>query len=222
MVITPAIFADSYEHVISKLFIFEGLTEWVQIDICDGSFGLEKTWLPYRETHLVGGFSYEFDLMVNDWRKYLPRVIALGAKRVVMHIDHMSDDDINEMLEIIRPHFIYLGLSVSNTVDIHAFIEKVKWVEKKYTKLFIQVMGIKRIGAQGQPFDGSILRRISYLREEVRTIDVQVDGSMNPETILKVTKMGARCAIVGSYLFSKGITHNDVKKTLQTLREDYR
>lgn len=217
MIITPAILSENYEKVVHNLFLVEGLCERVQIDLCDGKFGLEKTWLPYRETSLPHGFRYEFDLMVNDWRKYLARVIALGATRVVLHIDTFTEDDLREAIEMVRPHFIYIGLCVSNDKNVPAFISKVHFVESQYTKLFIQVMGIQHIGAQGQPFDDSVLRRISYLKSECRGIDIQVDGSMNPETILKVKNAGARCAVVGSFLFSHGATQKAVQKNLDKL-----
>lgn len=217
MLITPAILPDNFEHLVHKLFVLEGLLPRVQIDLCDGVFGLEKTWLPYREKELPEGFSYEFDLMVKDWRKYLVRVVALRATRVVMHIDDMSDDDLNEIVGMVRPHKIALGLCVSNDKNVPLFAARVRRVEELYSRVFIQVMGIQHIGAQGQPFDDSVLRRISYLKSECRGIDIQVDGSMNPETILKVKNAGARCAVVGSYLFSHGATQKAVQKNLDKL-----
>ena len=90
--------------------------------------------------------------MVTDWRKFLPRVIALGATRVVLHVDDFSDDDIAEAIATIKPHLIYLGLSVSNDKNVPAFASLVKRVDSVYSKVFIQVMGIKNIGAQHQPY----------------------------------------------------------------------
>jgi pentose-5-phosphate-3-epimerase len=217
MLITPAILPENYEQLVHKLFVLEGLIPRVQIDLCDGVFGLEKTWLPYREKELPEGFMYEFDLMVTDWRKYLTRAINLGASRVVMHIDDMTDDDLSEIVDMVKPHRIALGLCVSNDKNVPMFAMRVRRVEELYSRVFIQVMGIENIGAQGQPFDESVLRRISYLHSECPGIDIQVDGSMNPETILKVKKVGARCAVVGSYLFSYGATHKLVKKNLDKL-----
>ncbi len=217
MNITPAILPENFEHVIDKLFLLEGLCARVQIDLCDGVFGLEKTWLPYEEKELPVGFSYEFDLMVNDWRKYLARVIFLGATRVVMHVDHMTEDDILEVVRTVKEHKCDLGLSVSNDYDIEKFGVLVKYTASLFPKVFIQVMGIKHIGAQGQPFDASVIDRIQYLVQECKQTYIQVDGSMNPETILQVKKAGAKCAVVGSYLFS----HGDVKKTLEELKRNY-
>ena len=223
MIITPAILPQNFEQLIDKLFMLEGLSGLVQIDLCDGVFGLEKTWLPYKDDEeLLEGFSYEFDLMVNDWRKFLPRVITLGAARVILHVDNFSDDDIAEAIDMVRPHLIYLGLCVSNDKNVPAFASLVHRVNKEYSKVFIQVMGIKNIGAQGQPFDEGVPRRIEYLRDACRPIEIQVDGSMNPETILKVRNRGATCAVVGSYLFSHGATRSDVKDTLVKLEENFK
>ncbi len=222
MIITPAILPKNYEELNHKLFMLEGLSNVVQIDLCDGVFGLEKTWLPFKEKELIEGFSYEFDLMVKEWRKYLHRVIALGATRVILHVDNFSDDDIAEAVVMVKPHLIYLGLCVSNDKNVPAFASLVRRVEEVYSKVFIQVMGIKRIGAQGQPFDDGVLRRVEYLKDSCRHIEIQVDGSMNPETILKVRNRGASCAVVGSYVFGNNATHKDIRKTLRRLEEDFK
>jgi ribulose-phosphate 3-epimerase len=222
MIIVPAIFQQSYEGVVHELFMFEGLSDRVQIDICDGVFGMEKTWLPYKEKELPHGFSYEFDLMVKDWRKYLPRVISLGAKRVVMHIDEFTEEDISDMISMVMPHGIALGLSVSNDKNVPVFASRVKRIDLVYQKLFIQVMGIEHIGVQGQPFDETSLRRIMYLKDACKHIPIQVDGGMDPETLLKVKNRGATCAVVGHFLYRKGDSHEKVKKKFDTLTENFR
>lgn len=221
MIITPAIFPESFEQIVEKLFLLEGLCERVQIDICDGVFGLQKTWMPYQEKELPHGFSYEFDLMVNDWRKYLPRVLKLGASRVIMHIDTWTIQDLEEMVSIVAPYKVYLGLSVSNDYDIEQFIKRIRLVESLYSKLFIQMMGIRKIGAQGQPFDDTVLRSVEYLHETFRRYDIQVDGSMNNETILKVSNRGASCAVVGSYLMKQGSTAHSIRKIFEKLEHNF-
>ena len=217
MQITPAIVPENFEQIVDKLFVLEGLAKRVQIDICDGVFGLEKTWLPYQEDSLPVGFEYEFDCMVNDWRRYVPRVISLGAQRVIAHIDMFNDDDLEELVDLFRSKRITLGLSVSNDKDVRDFAKKVNTIIEQYQKIFIQVMGISKIGAQGQSFDESCISRISYLKKECKNIEIQVDGSMNPETLLRVKNAGASCAVVGSYLFKSP----KVKETLEVLRSNF-
>lgn len=218
MFIVPAILPENFEQVVHNLFRVEGLTEWVQIDLCDGLMGLEKTWLPYREKDLPHGFSYEFDLMVKDWRRFLPRVINLGAKRVVLHIDHMSGDDLQEAITLCKRHHVMVGLCVSNTYDIAHFIGRIREAALLYQRLFVQVMGIRNVGAQGLPFDEVSLKRIRHIARECKHVEIQVDGSMNPETILLVRNAGATCAIIGSYIFKS----NNIRKTIEHLKHDFR
>jgi ribulose-phosphate 3-epimerase len=202
MVITPAILPENYAVMHDALFSIEGASHRVQIDICDGVFGLEKTWLPYREDSLPHGFEYEFDLMVRDWRKYVLRVMELHPKRIVVHIDHFSERDVEELLEMFQRKNIHLGLCVNNDTDIDQFISDVRFISEHHEKTFVQVMGIKKIGAQGQPFDERCLDRILHIRFSLRSLPIQVDGAMNPETITKVRKAGANGVIVGSYIFN--------------------
>ena len=223
MFITPAILPENFEQILDKLFLIEGLCDRVQIDLCDGVFGLEKTWLPYRDCEVLpSGFSYEFDMMVVDWKKYLLRVLALPhVTRVVMHIDTFSDEDITMMLTIIAPYRVALGLSVSNDIDVRIFARMVNNISRHYSKVFVQVMGIQKIGAQGQPFDENVLAHIVYLKKECRHVEIQVDGSMNPETMLMVKNRGADTAVVGSYVFRQGATIESVKNTIDMLRNNF-
>jgi ribulose-phosphate 3-epimerase len=214
MQITPAILPENFEQLHDSLFRVEGLSHRVQIDLCDGKMGLEKTWLPYKETELPEGFEYEFDLMVEDWIKFLPRVLSLGAKRVVMHIDAWEEHDFDMLYDILLHHpRVSLGLSVTNSSSIEMLVKRVLEAEKRHSKLFVQLMGINRIGAQGQPFDERVLARIEYVRRSCRGVPIQIDGSMNPETIFLVKRSGATGAVIGSYIFGS----NNIRKTIDSL-----
>src|SRR3989344_9301663 len=108
MNIKPAILPHSFEEIIEKLSRVEGISLLVQIDICDGVFGREKTWLPNGTETLPSGFKYEFDVMVNDWNIYIPNCLLLGATSIVAHVDLFSDEDIANLVGIIAPHSVAL------------------------------------------------------------------------------------------------------------------
>lgn len=214
MTITPAILPENFEELHDKLFQLEGVSHRVQIDLCDGRAGLEKTWLPYKETHLPNGFEYEFDLMVEDWKKFLGRALSFGAKRVVLHVDSWEHNDFSMLEEIARSHpKVAFGFSVTNNGPIDILVEKILELEKVHTKVFVQLMGISRIGAQGQPFDEKVLARIEYVRRHARGIPIQIDGSMNPETIFLVKRSGATGVVVGSYIFGS----RNIRKAIDSL-----
>lgn len=204
MTITPAILPHSFEEMTEKLSRVEGLTHRVQIDLCDGVFGREKTWLPEGNEVLPPSFTYEFDIMVNDWKLYVMRAIMAGATCVVAHVDQFVDGDMEELVGLVSQRNVALGISVSNdkTVEVHAdFVRKAKAL---YGKVFIQVMGIQKVGEQGQEFDEATVERVRALKQQFGDVVVQVDGGMMPETAQKVANAGAETIVVGSYIFNGG------------------
>lgn len=204
MNITPAILPHSFDEVTEKLSRVDGIASRVQIDLCDGVFGREKTWLPQGTESLPLSFSYEFDIMLNDWKLYMMHAITIGAKRVVAHVDLFTDEDIATLISIVGPRSVALGVAVSNdkSLDFHA--EMIRKIRAIYPNVFIQVMGIRAIGEQGQIFDEEAVMRVKALKQQFGDIEVQVDGGMTPETVAKVANAGAETVVVGSYIFGGG------------------
>lgn len=202
MNITAAILPHNFDEIVEKTSCIEGLLTHVQIDLCDGVFGREKTWIPTGDEMLPSGFSYEFDVMLHDWK--LPTIYALklGASSIVMHVDFFTDDDVSSLLEMLKNRNIALGIAVSNdkTPDIHA--DMVRKFQASYPHVFIQVMGIKKIGEQGQFFDESAVERVQTLKQQFGDTRIQVDGGIKPENVQKVVGAGAETVVVGSFIFN--------------------
>lgn len=203
MQITPTIFASSLEEINNKLEIISGLVNRVQIDLCDGKFGLERTWLPIDnlDVSFPSDFSYEYDIMANDWKILFQQALNLGASRIILHTDCFEDDDYKFLSESISDKNIEIGVSVSNDISIEKYIEMIQRIQKICNKVFIQVMGIVNVGASGQFFDPNCIPRIKTLRAVFPNISIQVDGSMNKDTIPKISEAGADTVVVGSYFF---------------------
>lgn len=202
MQVTPAILPQNFEEIQDKLSALEGLASCVQIDLCDGEFGLVKTWLPSGTEQLPDEFIYEFDLMVNDWQEYTKKAIDIGATRIVLHTDSFSEAECHEALAILEGTGVHVGISVSNDSSLEQHVQYVSFFKDNYEDVFIQVMGIRNIGAQGQEFDEEVVSRIEELSLVFPGTSIQVDGSMNNLTAEKVKDAGADTIVSGSYIFS--------------------
>lgn len=203
MQIIPAILPHNFEEIIEKCARIEGLVTDVQIDVCDGVFGREKTWIPTGMEVMPGGFSYEFDLMIDDWKLFTLHSLTLGAKSIVSHVDMFVDGDIETLVSMVAPHSARLGITVSNdkSLDFHA--DMIRQARALYPHVFIQVMGIENIGEQSQPFDEEIPNRIKALKQQFGDVVIQVDGGMTLETAKLVKDAGAENIVVGSYIFGR-------------------
>ena len=203
MKVTPAILPKDFNEVLEKLETLEYLVPRVQIDLCDGEFGLTKTWLPKGIEELPSDYEYEFDVMLNDWKPYVMGAIDIGASRIVAHVDNFSEADATELIEVLEHTGTALGVCVSNNIPVEDHINFIKFFEERYHNVFIQLMGIRNIGAQGQPFDESVISRIEEIKEQCPNLSIQVDGAINDITAEKVKEAGADTVISGSYIFNR-------------------
>ena len=110
MQIIPAVLSKTFEDVLDNLTLAKGLSDVVQIDICDGEFGAEKTWIPNGKDVLPPFFSYEFDIMLNTWKVPTAQCLLLQAKSIVMHVDNFTDDDIDMLVAMVKPYNVLLGI----------------------------------------------------------------------------------------------------------------
>ncbi len=201
MQIKPAILPHTYEEITEKLSRVEGLASMVQIDLCDGVFGREKTWMPEGSETLPSGFKYEFDIMAHSWKVPLMRSITIGASSIVAHVDTFTDRDIEDLVSIVAARNISLGVSVSNDKEVDFHADMIRKVHALYPNVFIQVMGILKIGEQGQFFEPSTTSRVIALQQQFSELPIQVDGGMTAETASLVVKAGAETIVVGSFIF---------------------
>lgn len=205
MNITPAILPHGFQELNDKLTRIDGLAPMVQIDLCDGVFGLEKTWMPEGGESLSPSFEYEYDLMVVEWKPVLEKVLTVTpkAKQIVLHADRMSDEELLSAVGMLKDAGVLPGIAVSNDVSTEAHIHLLHIAREINYQVYAQVMGISHIGEQGQSFDESAPSRIVSLKQNIGDVLVQVDGAMNPTNGPKVIQAGAERLVVGSYIFSQ-------------------
>ena len=157
--IIPAILPKSFEELSEKLSSVRGLVETVQIDICDGAFVPTRTWpyvgdhgqfaqlasektgLPYWEE-----FDFEFDLMVREPENVFPSYIAMGAKRIIVHLESIKSETLSKLFsDWTQKVEIALALKPSTPLSLlDPFIHEVS---------LVQCMGNDKIGFGGVALD---------------------------------------------------------------------
>ena len=229
-IIVPAILPKSLAELEDRLAKLSGIAEEIQLDIVDGRFAMPASW-PYAEDSAeparmlaegkllpkCGEFKYEIDLMSTDPESVTGTWIGLCATRMTIHAE--STRFIDRFLGNARnlyghdkdfaPGLLSIGLSIGMETDsalLEPYLERVDYV---------QFMGIKTIGRQGEPFDSRVLPKISAFRKKHPKIPVQVDGGVSLETAPKLLEAGASRLIVGSELWRGGNVAEEYKKFLE-------
>lgn len=197
--VVPAIIPQSSVHLRESLESLREVTNTFQVDIVDGDFVPFTSW-PYHEgetiedgAHIYEGYDIELDLMVRNPELTLKKWLSTGVKRVVIHVE--STDDVPGCIAILKEERKTVGLSLLNDTDLAVLDPYLHDID------FVQCMGIKEIGMQGNTFDERVLERIRAIKSAHPELEVSVDGSVNQETITMIAKAGATRLVSGSAIY---------------------
>jgi len=213
--IIPAILPITWKEVENGVASIQGMVKSAQIDICDGKFAPNATW-PYKkrddtfemmireERGLPGweGLDYEFDLMVSDPAEIVDDWVTVGATRIIIHAE---SNGIAEALGRLKDRVeIGLALNIETNINI---IEPFKDAIK-----FVQCMGIRNVGFQGQIFDEAVIAKIREVKCKYPELLISVDGGVSLENAKQLIDAGADRLVVGSAIF-------DSENPIETLME---
>lgn len=193
--IIPAILEKDIHVIQEKLSSIASFSNSVQIDVCDGMFVENKTYLFTGKEELNGWdtLDFEFDLMVEDIEKYFAICTEIGASKIVTHHREIDDRVLDRIMKIKLEKEIEWGIVYYGDYTKDIFYKLDQYAD------YFQIMGIKNVGIQGQNFNKSTVDRIKTLRDLTEKT-IQIDGGMNDESIRGCFLAGANNFVVGSYL----------------------
>lgn len=182
--IVPSLPAASREQLEVLLGALKGTVQEFQIDIVDGQFVPHVSW-PFTEPEPLAAlatlaswsqsFDLEIDCMVSEPYQYLDTLVALGTKRVVVHLG--STADYLQIIAHAKANAYQLGFATTADTPLSALETWIPEID------FVQLMGIAAVGQQGQPFDMRTLARARELRTRYPDLEIAVDGAVNSDTI---------------------------------------
>tara|TARA_B100000745_G_scaffold285463_1_gene220729 strand:+ start:2263 stop:2931 length:669 start_codon:yes stop_codon:yes gene_type:complete len=197
--VVPSLPAASLREIKHLCKSLKGIAREVQIDIVDGVYVPHTSW-PFTERKGMGVFSkmqkytqdfmLEVDCMVQKPEQYLDTIAALNPKRVCIHVG--STDAYRVIIEHAYTHGYHLGFAFTNDTPLDVLDEYFDDVS------YVQLMGIKEVGQQGQPFDERTLTRACALRTRFPELEIAVDGSVNATTMPRLYAAGVNRFAPGS------------------------
>lgn len=197
--VVPSLPAGSFSEIESLATALKGVAPELQIDIVDGEYVPLVSW-PFTEsdpvaalaslTQFIPDFSIEMDCMVMNPEQYLDLFVDMGVKRVAIHIG--STGSYNEIIYHAKENGYTLGFALTNDTPLDILFEYIEDIE------YVQLMGIKEVGQQGQPFDTRTLERARGLRLQFPELEIAVDGSVNAETMPQLYAAGVTRFAPGS------------------------
>lgn len=205
--IIPSINSPTFAGVKEKIAKVEPFVKWCHLDVTDGIFSKHLTWHdPSDLLNFETTLNFETHLMVQEPEKILDQWLIKLIKRIIVHLEAVSDMDL--IIKKCRESNIEIGLAV-NPETFWGRLQP--WCAK--VDLF-QILTVKP-GPSGQKMDETSFDKIAHLHQNCSGSKIEIDGGINPETARKAREAGADILVVGAYLFN---SHN-IQKAIQELTE---
>ena len=219
--IIPAVLPKNLEEIATLVRRLERANCTIQIDICDGNFVSSQTWpyikntLPeFKDDFELPGwedFDYELDLMIRDPQLHIDNLKNIGASRAIIHTKSTTKEGVLEACRKLSVYDIEIGIGIQN--DDLEYSSILSSLEEAQIPYYIQIMGIDRIGKQGEPFSLASLDLVKKIHSDYPNIVLQVDGAVSTSTVSELSDAGVTRFVVGSW-FSSG----SIKDKIQELK----
>ncbi|MGE0152629.1 MAG: ribulose-phosphate 3-epimerase [Reyranellaceae bacterium] len=175
--------------------------DYIHIDVMDGHFVPNLTIGPLVVKALRPHSAKPFDvhLMIAPVDPYIADFAKAGADIITVHPE--SGPHLHRTIQLIKSLGKKAGVSLNPGTPVAAVEQVLDDID------LVLVMSVNP-GFGGQAFIKSQLEKIGELRRRIdaagRTIDLEVDGGINPETAKAAREAGADVLVAGTAVFSGG------------------
>lgn len=205
--ILPTIFATDISTFNAKLEKLQFAPN-IHLDFMDGQFTSMSsvTFSDMKNISKHKNQNFEVHLMVNSPEKYLNDIKSLGIKKVLFHHDIFEkDSDITECIDLFKREKLKVFLVFNPGCDIKRALKFVHLIDG------VMIMSVYP-GKEGQEFIEDTYDKIAFLRRNVPSLNIQVDGGIKDTNIRKLTRNGANLLSIGSFISSSSNPKDSYEK----------
>jgi ribulose-phosphate 3-epimerase len=185
--------------------------DWIHVDVMDGHFVPNITIGPLvvEAIRPVTDLPLDVHLMIENADRYIPDFAAAGADIIAVQTEACIH--LHRSLQLIRQHNCKAGVVLNPATPL----DGLEWV---LPDIDLVVLMSVNPGFGGQKFIPATLEKIARLRKMIDdrglSIEIEVDGGVNSETIASVAGAGADVFVAGSAIFGSP----DYKATISKFR----
>lgn len=210
--IAPSILAADFSKLAEEVIEVERAgAELIHIDVMDGHFVPNITMGPIVVEALrpITKLPLDVHLMIENPDQYIESFAKAGADYITVHVE--ACPHLHRTIQLIRSYGVKPGV----VLNPHTPIETIQHIlEDVDMVLFMTV----NPGFGGQKFIHSVISKVKQLADIIQekglSIEIEIDGGINAETIIPCAEAGATIFVAGSAIYSQ----QDRAKALQDIK----
>ncbi|XP_041806888.1 ribulose-phosphate 3-epimerase [Chelmon rostratus] len=208
--IGPSILSSDLSRLGSECVrMMECGADYLHLDVMDGHFVPNITFGHPMVECLRKSVGQEpfFDMhmMVSRPEQWVKPMAAAGASQYTFHLEATTNP--GNLIKEIRASGMKVGLAIKPGTTVE---ELAPWANQIDMALVMTV----EPGFGGQKFMEDMMPKVSWLRSQFRSLDIEVDGGVGPDTIHKCAEAGANMIVSGSAV----IGSDDPRSVIALLR----
>ncbi len=176
--------------------------KYLHLDVMDGvfvpniSFGIPVI----SSIRKYVGTVFDVHLMITEPERYIGRFIDAGADIVTFHAE--ATRDIAGCIDMIKARNKRASVAISPKTPLDAVLPYIDRLD------MVLCMTVEP-GYGGQSYMTEVEDKVRELRRKAgESFDIEVDGGINEETIIRAVNAGANVIVAGTAVFEGDITAN--------------
>jgi ribulose-phosphate 3-epimerase len=204
--IIPAILEENLDEIIRKIKLVENISEKIQIDVCDGVFVEEETFLDLSKVRSLT--KIEYHLMVKNPLKFVDMPVRKNDS-VIIQVESANVDKAIEAFLKKTSNVAVCKNPETPVSELERYVDKVNFVQ------FLTV----HPGKQGQELLEKPFHEAVKFKTDHPTIPVQIDGGVNEENLKRIVDSKIYNLVIGSAIFKSNSPSFLIKKLDERLKK---
>jgi ribulose-phosphate 3-epimerase len=186
--------------------------DYIHIDVMDGHFVPNITIGPMivKAARRVTALPLDVHLMISEPDQFIEDFAEAGASIITVHAEAVNH--LHRTIHLIRDKGVRPGVALNPATPLGV-------VEYVLDQLDMVVLMTVNPGFEAQKFIPEVIPKIRSLRKMVNdlnlSLEIEVDGGIDPENIGRVSSAGADVFVAGSAIYYS----KDYKETISLMRE---
>lgn len=198
--IAPSILAANFAKLGEEVLEVEKAgAELIHIDVMDGHFVPNITMGPIVVEALrpLTKLPLDVHLMIENADQYIEAFAKAGADYITVHVE--ACPHLHRTIQLIRS----FGVKPGVVLNPHTPVESIQHVLEDIDMVLFMTVNP---GFGGQKFIHSVLPKVKQLADIVKernlSIEIEIDGGINEETIIPCVEAGATIFVAGSAVYN--------------------